>query len=283
MNSNTKQMKTIHLFFTMVLLGITTIQLQAQTTDWVGEWNTKFTYTDANWKLDITKDSHGEYIGVFPDGKLVGKITNGELTGTYTRTPNSFDRTGMGKMGVFRFVPAADNENMFTGYYKVEGKDIWQPDTWTGKKKLPLTFVQQIEKREREEKYKKLNKDVLPKGWTGTWTTDNMGTLKVLVSDKDNVEAKYSYNNKKNYGDIKGSLGKVNAYNDVKWFTGTVTNEKKITGRMEFYIYEKDKFRGYIMWNDGPKDLLGLDTHGTTTNVTGRRLSTAKPDMRSYP
>ena len=287
MNSNTKQMKTIHLFFTMVLLGITTMTIQAQTNDWVGEWNTRFTHTDALWKLDITKNSYGEYIGTFPDGKLVGKITNGELTGTYTRTPNSFDRTGMGKMGEFRFVPAANNKNKFTGYYKVEGKDIWQADTWNGEKKLPPSLVEQIEKRETEKKLGTINKDFLPDThniWTGTWQTDAVGKLKIVASDRLHINGKANKpiagSNRSTLFDLEGAItGGSNPNSSVKYYQGTIKTKDGKQGTFSAYMMEEGTFSGHITWsNPGYRGLAAA----TQEDFSGTKTSSSTPSLVTY-
>lgn len=253
-------MNTIKLFAIISLIAIA--GLHAQGNNWVGIWNTNIG------QVIISQDGN-DYKGTLPGGTFTAKYNAGDLLGLYNRTKSRYDRSGLGEMGEFRFVMFED-QSKFEGQYRVEGKDIWQEIQ--GTRQIGVV-IEPIPTNIAEYYFE----------WNGTWKTDKLGTLKVLVTDKDHVDAKYSYNNKKNYGDIKGSLGKVNAYNDQKWFTGTVTNEKKITGRIEFYIYEKDKFKGYIMWNDGRKNALGMPTPGTTTAVTATRLSTTKPDMRSYP
>ncbi len=103
MKNSLKILATLGIFF---LLSFST---NAQTNDWEGKWNTIFSAN--NWELNITK-SGDNYTGIFPNGKLFGKIINKELVGNYTRTVNSFDRTGMGKMGEFRFVIAMPIKNL---------------------------------------------------------------------------------------------------------------------------------------------------------------------------
>lgn len=259
-------MKTIKSFLIISLLAIS--GLYAQEDNWVGVWNTKFG------KLVIKKNGD-QYTGTFPKGRLTqGREQDGMLIGRYTRATPRHIKNSLGKKGEYRFILSQDKKK-FDGYHKSETDTKWGSENWNGEKivyqLVGPPVVTPINILVSEEYI-----------WTGTWNTDKLGTLKVLVTDKHHVNGKYSYNNKKNYGDIKGSLGIVNAFNDPKWFTGTITTEKNVTGEIRFHIYE-DKFTGYIRWNDGRTNALGMPTPGTTTTVTATRLSAAQPDMTSYP
>ena len=126
--------KTLTAIGIVLLLSFST---QAQTNDyeydWSGKWET--TLLGNNWDVNITKLSNGSYTGTFPNGTLVGKYQFGDLIGTYIITKVKMDKTGikMGKTGKFRFVMHAD-EKAFSGYYKPEGKNNWQPEYWSGKR-----------------------------------------------------------------------------------------------------------------------------------------------------
>ena len=112
---------TAKILSTLALLFLMSFTTHAQINDWTGKWNTNLEgrYTSKTLgELTITKSSNGEYIGVFPNGKLAGKMTpSGDLIGTYTRTVNSFDKTVMGNIGEFKCVMYAEKKS-FLGTYK---------------------------------------------------------------------------------------------------------------------------------------------------------------------
>tara|TARA_R110000868_G_scaffold95441_1_gene262527 strand:- start:404 stop:829 length:426 start_codon:yes stop_codon:yes gene_type:complete len=127
--------KSIKIFAAVGIVFLLTFSTNAQeySYDWTGKWET--TLLGNHWDVNITKKSDGSYTGTFPNGTLVGKYQFGDLIGSYTRTNVKMDKTGikMGKTGKFRFVMHAD-EKEFTGNYKPEGKNDWQPENWNGKR-----------------------------------------------------------------------------------------------------------------------------------------------------
>jgi hypothetical protein len=258
-------------------------QTQAQIHDWTGKWNT--TFLGNNWELNITK-SGDNYTGTFPNGKLVGKYNYGDLIGTYTRTVNSLDRTGMGKMGEFRFVMVDSKQKAYVGYYKPEGKDDWQSDHWNGKRPAVPTLVQQIENKKIKERGEVMKDYVIKNpivGWTGTWESIELGRIKIFVKDSKNITGKYSKTitapDYVKYGDLKGATVR-----SEKRFEGSYVDGSGESGGFTFFLDENsdDKFTGYITHLVLDKSRFPNEYIKVNTNVTGHRTSSSKPNMNDY-
>lgn len=290
-------MKTIvKILSTLALLFLMSFTTHAQINDWTGKWNTNLEgrYTSKTLgELTITKSSNGEYIGVFPNGKLAGKMTpSGDLIGTYTRTVSSLDRTGMGKMGEFRFVMYADNKS-FLGTYKPEGKDDWQPDNWNGTRAPGPTFVQEVEKKDIKKRGDVL-KDYVKNNpiakWTGTWETDTFGVFKVWDtgtkyknSTATRIEGKFFI---KGSGDYIGIIDVEGYHRDYspKEIEATFKHGTR-SGYLviKFGTPTDDDFSGYLNYNSIPGKTREIAvTPEKRVYVKGKRTSSAKPNMNTY-
>lgn len=293
MKNSIKILATVGIIF---LMSFTTY---AQSNDWTGKWNTTLAerYTSKTLgELTITKSSNGEYIGVFPNGNIAGKMTpSGDLIGMYTRTVNSFDRTGMGKMGKFRFVMYADKKS-FIGYYQVEGKDVWQNDNWNGKRPISLygnIIEEQAAKKEFEKRDKALqdflnkNKPAPIKSWTGTWETDLFGKLKIHEKNTANVVGKYrfqAYNNKITTGDLTGKVLKDNPGE----FEGDFNDSDGKSGQIKIrYVNINNNngydFSGILIYNFTPEEKkMNIPLIKKIVDIKGHRVSSAQPSLINY-
>jgi len=265
----------------------------AQTDDWYGKWKTTISGND----LEVFFTKSGDvYTGIFPNGKLDGKIINKELVGTYTKTVNSFDRTGMGKMGEFRFV-MAENKKSYIGYYKVEGKDYWQNDNWNGNRPTSIygnLIEEQAAKKEFEKRDKALkdfaNKDKPApiKSWTGTWETDLFGKLKIDAMNITNVEGKYRYqanNNKITTGDVTGKVLEDNREKFEGNFKDSdgKSGEIKIQYGGEYRGTPGYDFTGILIYNFTPEEQkMNIPLKKKIAYIKGHRVSSAQPSLINY-
>lgn len=277
--------KILAAFGILILMSFTA---SAQTNDWTGKWNTTLAGKNTLGDLSITKSSNGEYIGVFPNGKIAGKmIPSGDLIGTYTRTTNSFDRTGMGKMGEFKFIMSTDKKT-FQGFYKVEGKQEWQTDNWNGKRQTGPTLVQQIEIKDIKKRGEVLKDYKLPT-WTGTWKTDTFGVFKVLdTGSKHNnsgsikIEGKFFIKGSGDFIDIIDVVG-YHRDNTPKVFEGTFKHGYK-TGYLviKFGTPTDNDFSGYLNYHSIPGKTREIPTiQEKRVYVKGHRTSSSKPNMHT--
>lgn len=269
------------------LLSFTTY---AQTDDWYGKWRTTISGND----LEVYFTKSGDiYTGIFPNGKLDGKIINKKLVGTYTKTVNSFDRTGMGKMGEFRFVMDV-NKKSFVGYYMVEGKDNWQTDNWNGQKVPIPTLEQQIEINEIKKRgetlkeYVKKNSPAPIKSWTGTWETDLFGKLKIVEKNIANVSGKYryqAYNNKITTGDVTGKVLEDNREEFEGDFKDSDGKSGKIKIRYLNLQYETPgyDFSGSLIYNFTPEEQkMNIPLTKKVVSIKGHRVSSLQPSLINY-
>ncbi|WP_166963979.1 hypothetical protein [Yeosuana marina] len=278
-----KSIKILTAFGILILMSITT---QAQINDWTGKWNTRLVWNNTLGDLNIT-ESRGTYTGVFPNGKLSGKInSDGDLKGFYTRTVNSLDRTGMGKMGEFRFVIATDKKS-YVGYYKVEGKDDWQPDNWNGKRPAVPTLVQQVEMNKKKKVLKDYVKNNPVINWTGTWETDNIGTFKVWVKGYQQIVGKFSYTKDGALitADVTGNNTNDRGITNNKIFNGTFLDSQGAKGSFLFYFGNPtdNDFAGYMDYDMTYEEFKSQVKHTPkSVYVKGHRTSSAKPNMNAY-
>ncbi|MCM4168943.1 hypothetical protein DHD08_14745 [Arenibacter sp. H213] len=266
--------------------------IQAQSNDWTGKWNTTFLGNNS-WALNITK-SGTSYTGTFPSGKLVGKYQNGNLTGTYTRTVNSFDRTGMGNMGEFTFIMHADKKS-FEGEYKPEGKD-WQADNWNGTRpvsKYGNLLEEQVAKKEITQRdqvlkeYANKDKPAPIKQWTGTWETDVMGKLKIHEKNIANVLGKYRFqvNNKFTNGDITGKV----IENNRNKFEGHFKDSEGKSGLIKISYSNLIRatpgydFTGVLIYDFTPEQKkMNIPLTKKVVSIKGHRVSSLEPNMVNY-
>jgi len=285
--------KSIKILATLGIIFLLSFSTHAQTDVWYGKWNTTISRNDL--ELYFTK-SGDIYTGIFPNGKLDGKIINNELVGTYTKTPNSFDRTGMGKMGEFRFVMDV-NKKSFVGYYMVEGKDNWQTDNWNGTRPSSLysnIIEEQAAKKEFEKRDKAIkdfvNKDKPApiKSWTGTWETDLFGKLKIVEKNIANVSGKYryqTYNNKITTGDVTGKVLEDNR----EEFEGDFKDSDGKSGKIKIRYSNLQNgtpgydFSGSLIYNFTPEEQkMNIPLTKKVVSIKGHRVSSLQPSLINY-
>ncbi|MBU2904061.1 hypothetical protein KO529_04625 [Arenibacter algicola] len=285
--------KSIMPFTVVGILFLLSFSTQAQSNDWTGKWNTTLLGNPLG-ELNITK-SGDIYTGTFPNGKLDGKYENGNLTGTYTRTLNSFDRTGMGKMGLFTFIMHAGKKS-FEGEYKPEGKDDWQPDNWNGTRPSSLygNIIEEqaakdiLDKREQVLKdFANKDKPAPIKPWTGTWETDVLGKLKINQKNIANVLGKYRFqvNNKFTNGDITGKVTDSNR----KEFEGHFKDSEGKSGQIKIsYSYLVNAtpgydFSGVLIYDFTPEQKkMNIPLTKKVVSIKGHRVSSLLPNMVNY-
>lgn len=122
---------SIKILVTVSILFLMSFSMNAQTDDWTGEWNTKYG------KLVITKEGKINYLGTFPDGKLMdGRKRDGnKLIGRYIINPKAgkLINNSLGKKGAFMFI-LSDDKKTFYGSRQSETDPKWYTEDWKGVK-----------------------------------------------------------------------------------------------------------------------------------------------------
>lgn len=265
---------SIKILATVGIVFLLSFSMYAQTDNWSGAWNTKYG------KITISKNGN-DFTGSFPKGKLFdAREQDGMLLGRYTRMAPPYDKSSLGKKGEFRFILSADKKK-FDGYHKSETDVKWGSVNWNGEKIIyelvgtpviiPLNTL-------LAEEFK----------WTGTWESEQLGKIKILVTDKGNITGKCI---KTKIGsdyiktvDLTGSTTGSDGRTSARTFGGRYVDSEGKSTYFTFYLdrTSDDKFAGYIVFRELSTSTFPPDYVDASVYVIARRISSAKPNMNTY-